>query len=44
MTCKHNWIPADFPNEPANYHRFVCSRCHHLATALLKPHPKEPQP
>lgn len=41
MTCKHNWLPADFPNNPPNYHRFVCSRCHHVATALLKPHPKE---
>jgi hypothetical protein len=37
MTCKHNWLPADFPHHNPNYYRFTCSRCHHVATALLKP-------
>jgi hypothetical protein len=39
MPCKHNWLPADFPQHNPNYHRFTCSRCHHVATALLKPRP-----
>ena len=36
VTCKHNWIPAEFGNPQPKHYLYVCKRCHKTIAAQLK--------
>lgn len=36
VTCKHNWIPAEFGHPQPRHYMYVCKRCHKTIAAQLK--------